>query len=130
MGSPSDRTILDRKHIRCDTADGNDLRIPDANTLDKLQPESCIIMFEYAETLRREEGKSAKEAAFLSGKRRMRPIFLTSATTALGVVPMIISRSTLWMPMGVIICFGTVLSLVLIVTVLPVAYWKIYSVES
>ena len=89
-----------------------------------------IIMFEYAETLRREEGKSAKEAAFLSGKRRMRPIFLTSATTALGVVPMIISRSTLWMPMGVIICFGTVLSLVLIVTVLPVAYWKIYSVES
>ena len=85
-----------------------------------------IIMFEYAETLRRDEGKSAKEAAFLAGKRRMRPIFLTSATTALGVVPMIISRSTLWMPMGVIICFGTVLSLVLIVTVLPVAYWKIY----
>ncbi|MCQ2350772.1 MAG: efflux RND transporter permease subunit [Paludibacteraceae bacterium] len=85
-----------------------------------------IIMFEYAEELRKKEKKSAEEAAFLSGTRRMRPIFLTSATTALGVVPMIISRSTLWMPMGVIICFGTVFSLVLIVTVLPVAYWRIY----
>ncbi len=83
-------------------------------------------MFEYAEELRQKEKKSAKEAAFLAGTRRMRPIFLTSATTALGVVPMIISRSTLWMPMGVIICFGTVFSLVLIVTVLPVAYWRIY----
>ncbi|MCQ2370172.1 MAG: efflux RND transporter permease subunit [Paludibacteraceae bacterium] len=85
-----------------------------------------IIMFEYAEELRKKEKKSAKEAAFLAGTRRMRPIFLTSATTALGVVPMIMSQSTLWMPMGVIICFGTVFSLVLIVTILPVAYWRIY----
>lgn len=89
-----------------------------------------IIMFEYAEELRRKDKKSAEEAAFLAGTRRMRPIFLTSATTALGVVPMIISRSTLWMPMGVIICFGTVFSLILIVTVLPVAYFLIYKTSS
>lgn len=85
-----------------------------------------IIMFEYAETLRVSRGYSAHDAAYEAGKRRMRPIFLTSATTALGVLPMIISRSTLWMPMGVIICFGTIFSIVLIVTVLPVAYWQIF----
>jgi multidrug efflux pump subunit AcrB len=56
----------------------------------------------------------------------MRPIFLTSATTAVGVIPMIIHRSTLWMPMGIVICFGTICAIALIVTVLPVAYWKLF----
>ena len=87
---------------------------------------NAIIMFEYAESLRRDKHKTAKEAAFEAGKRRMRPIFLTSATTALGVIPMIIAATSLWMPMGVVICFGTIFSLPLIVTVLPVAYWQIY----
>ena len=87
---------------------------------------NAIIMFEYAESLRREGHKTAKEVAFEAGKRRMRPIFLTSATTALGVIPMIIAATSLWMPMGVVICFGTIFSLPLIVTVLPVAYWQIY----
>ncbi len=87
---------------------------------------NAIIMFEYAESLRRDGHKTAKEAAYEAGKRRMRPIFLTSATTALGVIPMIIAATSLWMPMGVVICFGTIFSLPLIVTVLPVAYWQIY----
>jgi predicted RND superfamily exporter protein len=52
----------------------------------------------------------------------MRPIFLTSATTALGVIPMIIAKTLLWEPMGVVICFGTILTFPLVVTVLPVAY--------
>ncbi len=87
---------------------------------------NAIIMFEYAEDLRNNKHKSAKEAGFEAGKRRMRPIFLTSATTALGVVPMIIAHTSLWMPMGVVICFGTIFSLPLVVTVLPVAYWQIF----
>ena len=52
----------------------------------------------------------------------MRPIFLTSATTALGVIPMILAKTLLWEPMGVVICFGTILTFPLVVTVLPVAY--------
>ena len=87
---------------------------------------NAIIMFEYAETLRKEKRWTAKEAAFEAGRRRMRPIFLTSATTALGVVPMIIAHTGLWMPMGVVICFGTLFSLPLVVTVLPVTYWQIF----
>ena len=87
---------------------------------------NAIIMFEYAETLRKVHRYSAKEAGFEAGKRRMRPIFLTSATTALGVMPMIVAHTALWMPMGVVICFGTIFSLPLVVTVLPVAYWQIF----
>lgn len=87
---------------------------------------NAIIMYEYAEELRRTHRLSAKEAAFEAGKRRMRPVFLTSATTALGVLPMILAQTSLWMPMGVVICFGTMLTLPLTLTVLPVLYWKIY----
>lgn len=85
-----------------------------------------IVMYEYAETLREDEGLVAKDAAMKAGSRRMRPIFLTSATTALGVLPMIISRNPLWMPMGVVICFGVVLSMVIILAVMPVMYWQIF----
>ena len=85
-----------------------------------------IIMFEYAEELRFEKGIPVKEAAEEAGKRRMRPIFLTSATTALGVLPMVISADLLWMPMGVVICFGTLLSMVLITLIMPVSYWLIF----
>lgn len=88
-----------------------------------------ILMFEYAENLRLEQGYDAKEAAMEAGKRRMRPIFLTSCTTALGVLPMILSGDLLWMPMGIVICFGTMLSIVLIVEVMPVCYWLIFRHE-
>ncbi|MBR5353130.1 MAG: efflux RND transporter permease subunit [Bacteroidales bacterium] len=86
---------------------------------------NTIVMFDYAEELRA-ENRPIKEVAFEAGCRRMRPIFLTSATTAVGVIPMIIHRSTLWMPMGIVICFGTICAIALIVTVLPVAYWKLF----
>ncbi len=85
-----------------------------------------ILMFEYAEELRFEHGLPLKEAAEEAGKRRMRPIFLTSCTTALGVLPMIISGDSLWMPMGVVICFGTLLSVILITLIMPVSYWQIF----
>ena len=85
-----------------------------------------IIMFEYAESLRHDNHLSAREAGFEAGKRRLRPIFLTSAAAALGVVPMIIAHTSLWMPMGVVICFGTLFTLPLVITILPVAYCVVF----
>ena len=89
-----------------------------------------IIMFEYAEELRFGRGYAVKDAAEEAGKRRMRPIFLTSCTTALGVLPMILSGDALWMPMGVVICFGTLLSIFLITLIMPVSYWQIFARSS
>lgn len=86
-----------------------------------------IIMLDYAEELR-EEGMDAHEAAINSAKRRMRPIFLTSAAASMGVIPMILGGSTLWAPMGAVIFFGTIISMVLILTVLPVSYWLVFVV--
>ena len=83
---------------------------------------NAIIMYDYAGELRAKEHIAVHDAAYEAGLRRMRPIFLTSATTALGVIPMIIAKTLLWEPMGVVICFGTIFTFPLVVTVLPVAY--------
>lgn len=85
-----------------------------------------IILFECAEELHFKEGMSVKESAMIAGAQRMRPIFLTSCTTALGVLPMLLSGDVLWKPMGVVICFGTLLSIFLIVLIMPVSYWQLY----
>ena len=85
-----------------------------------------IIMFDYLEKIRKEQGLSVRDAAFEAGKRRMRPIFVTSTTTAIGVLPMIISNTPSWSPLGTVIFFGTLVSMVLIVFILPVAYWLIF----
>ena len=87
---------------------------------------NAIMMYEYAEDARKYKQLTYREAAFQAGLRRMRPVFLTSATTALGVLPMIIAATSLWMPMGVVICFGVIFTLPLTVTILPVVYWKVY----
>lgn len=88
---------------------------------------NAIIMYDYAEELRSSEHLTAHEAIFESAKRRMRPIFLTSAAASMGVIPMIMGGSGLWMPMGIVIFFGTIITMVLILTVLPVAYWLMMS---
>ena len=68
---------------------------------------------------------AVKQAAYDAGKRRMVPIFLTTATTAVGVVPMIIAQSSFWIPVGVTIFAGGIGSLIMVVTMLPVIYWKV-----
>jgi len=82
-----------------------------------------IIMLDYAEDLRINHNRTVKEAAIEAGKRRMRPIFLTSAAASVGVIPMIVSSNPLWSPMGTVICFGTITAMILLVLILPVAYW-------
>lgn len=88
-----------------------------------------IIMFDYTNELRHKYKMSVEEAALKSAERRMRPIFLTSAAASMGVIPMIISHSELWCPMGTVVCFGTMISMVLIITVLPVYYTVRYKNE-
>ncbi len=97
-----------------------------------------ILIFEHANDLvkkyvaksgdwtvdRRAYNRAVKRAAYDAGKRRMVPIFLTTATTAVGVVPMIIAQSSFWMPVGVTIFAGGIGSLIMVVTMLPVVYWK------
>ena len=83
-------------------------------------------MIDYAEELRRNEKLNVKDAILQSASRRMRPIFLTSAAASMGVIPMILGGSGLWMPMGTVIFFGTLITMIFLLTVLPVSYWMIF----
>ena len=83
-----------------------------------------ILIFEHADE-KMAEGMNARDAAYDAGRRRMVPIFLTTATTAVGVIPMIIAGSSFWMPVGITIFAGGIGTLILIVNVLPVVYWKL-----
>jgi len=85
-----------------------------------------IIMIDYAEELRLKERYSAKQAALHAAKRRMRPIFLTSAAASMGCVPMVIANSPMWGPLGVTVCFGTLISMLYIITMIPIGYWLIF----
>lgn len=85
---------------------------------------NVIIMLDYAELVQRKEGLDVRAASLASAKRRMRPIVLTSTAASMGVIPMMISDSGLWQPMGAVIFWGTLVTLVFILTFIPIAYWK------
>ncbi|OXA93395.1 efflux RND transporter permease subunit [Flavobacterium hercynium] len=88
-----------------------------------------IIMYDYIEELRNHSKMTVLYACIEAGKRRMRPILLTSLAASMGVIPMIISKSPLWGPMGTVIFFGTLISMVFILTMLPLIYWMTYKNE-
>lgn len=85
-----------------------------------------IIMIDYAEELRKTERLCVRDSIYHSARRRMRPIFLTSAAASMGVIPMILGGSGLWMPMGTVICYGTQITMLFLLTVLPAAYLLIF----
>ncbi len=82
---------------------------------------NAIVLLDYAEELRN-EGQPVHDAVLNASKRRMRPIFLTSAAATMGVLPMVMGNSALWKPMGVVIFWGTPVTMIFILTVIPVAY--------
>ena len=81
-----------------------------------------IILFDYAHEIKLKEHLTTADSIYHAALRRMRPIFLTSAAASMGVVPMVISGSYMWAPMGAVICYGTMITMLFILTVMPVAY--------
>jgi multidrug efflux pump subunit AcrB len=43
----------------------------------------------------------------------------------MGVVPMVFGGSGLWSPMGCVICYGALITMFFILTIMPIAYWKV-----
>ena len=91
------------------------------NALTGVVVRNAIILVDYANELRR-GGVDIETAALLAGRRRLRPIFLTTMAAALGVTPMILSRSPLWSPMASVIAVGLVVSMIFTLVLVPVLY--------
>ncbi|WKL43083.1 efflux RND transporter permease subunit [Flavobacterium sp. ZE23DGlu08] len=88
-----------------------------------------IILVDYADELNHVHGYSIKAAAMAAGKRRMRPIFLTSVAAAIGVIPMILGKSPLWAPLGSVLAVGLVVSMIMTLFVVPILYYKFIKPE-
>ncbi len=82
---------------------------------------NAIILIDYIKE-KIAEGHSLEEAATEAGQRRLRPIFLTTMAAAVGVTPMILSRSALWSPLASVIAVGLIFSMFFTLLVVPVLY--------
>jgi HAE1 family hydrophobic/amphiphilic exporter-1 len=85
---------------------------------------NAIVLVDYANLLR-SRGMAVREALLLAGEVRMRPIFMTTATSVLGLVPMALGigdGAELRAPMAVTVISGMVASTLLTLVVIPVLY--------
>ena len=82
---------------------------------------NAIILVDYMKE-KIAEGHSLEEAATEAGQRRLRPIFLTTMAAAVGVTPMILSRSALWSPLASVIAVGLIFSMFFTLLVVPVLF--------
>ena len=73
----------------------------------------------------RSEGNSITKSVLEAGPRRFRPIFLTSLTTFVGLVPLILEKSTqakFMIPMAVSLSFGVLFATAITLLLVPVSY--------
>jgi len=93
---------------------------------------NAIILIDHIHVLVKHEEMGLREATIESGKRRLRPIFLTAMAAAIGVLPMIISGSPMWSPLASVIAFGVVWSMFVALLAVPVLYllWVVPNKES
>jgi multidrug efflux pump subunit AcrB len=82
---------------------------------------NAIILIDFIRE-KRHAGGTVEEAALEAGRRRIRPIFLTTVAAAAGLTPMILSGSGLWSPLASVIAVGLIFSMVFTLLVVPVLY--------
>jgi multidrug efflux pump len=82
-------------------------------------------MVEFANQQREEHGLSRRDAIIASAKTRLRPILMTTAAMALGVVPLIIAQgagAAARYSMGLVIFSGILIGTIFTLFVVPMFY--------
>jgi HAE1 family hydrophobic/amphiphilic exporter-1 len=85
---------------------------------------NAIVLVDFI-NLTRDRGVELYEAVIISGRSRLRPVLMTSATTILGMLPLAINPgegSELWSPMGIAVIGGLVFSTMVTLILVPVGY--------
>jgi HAE1 family hydrophobic/amphiphilic exporter-1 len=85
---------------------------------------NAIVLVDFI-NLMRERGNELYEAIAKSGRSRLRPVIMTSATTILGMLPLAMSKgsgSELWSPMGIAVIGGLIFSTLVTLVLVPVVY--------
>jgi len=85
---------------------------------------NAIVLVDFI-NLMRDRGNELYEAIAISGRSRLRPVLMTSATTILGMLPLALSSgsgSELWSPMGIAVIGGLIFSSFVTMVLVPVVY--------
>ncbi len=69
-----------------------------------------------------DNGLEPARAILESAQRRLRPILLTTLTTALGMLPLLFGGGAMWEPMAIAIIFGLLFATVLTLGAVPILY--------
>jgi multidrug efflux pump subunit AcrB len=112
---------------------------------------NAIILIDYIDILRERDGYARREALVQGGKTRFRPVILTAATTALGMVPLAVGlnfdffglygslnpelywggqQAAWWGPMAIAIIAGILFATFLTLILVPVMYSLVDDVAS
>ena len=89
---------------------------------------NAIVLVDYINLLRREKGMDLHSAVEEGGRRRLRPILMTSLTTTLALVPMAIgfgSGGELQAPMARVVIGGLISSTLITLLFIPVLYTSV-----
>lgn len=85
---------------------------------------NAIVLVDYINILRR-QGMERREAILQAGPSRLRPIFMTTLTTVLGLVPLALGigeGAELQAPMAIVVIFGLLFSTMITLLLVPVVY--------
>lgn len=91
---------------------------------------NAILLVDYTNRLRRDEGFSLRDAVVTSGMRRLRPVLMTTVTTVLGLTPMALGLgegSELQQPMARVVIGGLLSSMLITLVVIPTIYFIVES---
>ena len=86
---------------------------------------NAIVLVDYTNLLRREQGYRLREAIQTAGVRRLRPILMTTITTVLGLTPMALGLGEggeLQAPMARVVIGGLTTSTLITLVFIPVVY--------
>ena len=82
---------------------------------------TSIILVDYTNQLKA-TGLSVREAIQQASETRFKPIILTTLTTIFGLLPLTLSGSNLWSPLGWAIIGGMISSTLLTLLIVPILY--------
>ncbi len=86
---------------------------------------NAIVLIDYTNQLRRDHGYGINDSVMTAGRRRLRPILMTTVTTVLGLTPMALGigeGSELQVPMARVVIGGLMTSTLITLVFIPVVY--------
>jgi len=90
---------------------------------------NAIVLLDRIKLEIEENGLTPQNAVIEAAQRRLRPIFLTTATTVSGLIPLYLGGGVIWEPMAVAIMSGLIFATLLILGFVPVMYSILFRVK-